>query len=108
MVAEVKDILSVINGPVQQFDMARFILEKPDMKVREQDQFKILNRSAALENLGNNVDINAAWDILEETSKSMDICEWKQHKLQFDDRYVLRLGPYTRYAEDKSIFCEQK
>jgi hypothetical protein len=40
--------------------MVRFNLENPDMKVREQDQFKILNRSAALENLGNNMDINTA------------------------------------------------
>ena len=64
MVAEVKDILSVSNRPVQPFDMARFNLEKPDMKVRKQYQFKILNRSAALENWGNNADINTAWEIL--------------------------------------------
>lgn len=65
MVAEVKDILSVSNKPIQQFDMARFNLEKPDMKVRKQYQFKFLNRSAALENLGNTGDINTAWEILE-------------------------------------------
>jgi hypothetical protein len=44
--------------------MEKFDLEKPDMKVRKQYQFKILNRSGALENLGNNVDINAAWEML--------------------------------------------
>jgi len=44
--------------------MARFNLEKPDMKVRKQYQFKILNRSAALENWGSNADINTAWEIL--------------------------------------------
>jgi hypothetical protein len=63
VVAEVKDILSAGNRPVQQFDMARFNIEKPDMKVRKQHQFKILNRSAALGDLGNNADINAAWEI---------------------------------------------
>lgn len=68
MVAEVKDILSVSDRPVQQFDMARLNLEKADMKVREQYQFKILNRSAALENLGNNVDINTVWEILKSRS----------------------------------------
>jgi hypothetical protein len=31
VVPEVTDILSVSNRPVQQFDMARFNLEKPDM-----------------------------------------------------------------------------
>lgn len=90
MVAEVKNILSVSNRPVQQFDMARFNLEKPDMKVRKQYQFKILKRSAVLESLGNNADINTAWEILEGILKSMDIYEWKQHKPQFYDRHVLK------------------
>jgi len=49
-----------------------------------------LNRTAALEDLGNNVDINTAWEILGGISKSMDIYEWKQHKPQFDDRHVLK------------------
>jgi len=90
VVAEVKDILSVSNRPVQQFDMARFNIEKPDMKVRKQYQFKILNRYAALENLGNNADINTAWEILEGMSKSMIMYEWKQHKPQSEDRHVLK------------------
>jgi hypothetical protein len=36
VLAEVKDILSVSNRPVQLYDMARFNLEKPGMKVRKQ------------------------------------------------------------------------
>jgi hypothetical protein len=40
--------------------------------------------------VGNNADINTVWEILEGISKSMDIYEWKEHKLHFDDRHVLK------------------
>jgi len=63
VVAEVKEIRSVSNRPVQQFDVARFNLEKPDMKFSKQYQFKILNRFASFENLGNNTDINIRGNI---------------------------------------------
>jgi hypothetical protein len=69
MVAEVKEIRSVSKRAIQWFDMDKFNLEKPNMEVREQHQFEILNISAALENLINSGNINTAWGKYQRNNK---------------------------------------
>jgi flagellar basal body rod protein FlgB len=62
VVAKLRERLSVSKEATQKFDMKRFGPKKlNDAEVKENYQIKISNRFAALENLGNNVDINKTW-----------------------------------------------
>jgi len=61
-----------------------------ELEVRKQYQIKISNRSAALENLNDNEDINKAWENIKENIKpsakeSVGLYEFKQQKPRFDE-----------------------
>jgi hypothetical protein len=59
VVAEVKEILAVIKQAAQKFNTDRFNLRKlSELMVRKQYHIRISNRSAALDNLNDNKDIN--------------------------------------------------
>ena len=56
----------------------------------KQYQIEITNRSAALENVSDDEDINRAWESIKETIKnsakqSLGLQEMKQHKPWFDE-----------------------
>jgi hypothetical protein len=62
-----------------------------ELEVRNQYQIKISNRSAALENLSGNKDINGAWENIRanikiSSKKSLDLYELKRHKPWFDEK----------------------
>jgi hypothetical protein len=58
----VRDRLAESKQATQNFDMERFNLKKLDeVEGREQYRLEISNRSSALENLDNDVDINRVW-----------------------------------------------
>jgi hypothetical protein len=67
-------------------DMARFNLKKlNDAEIREQCQFEISDRFAALENLDDNMEIKRAWEGIGENIKTssiggLDHYKLKQHK----------------------------
>jgi hypothetical protein len=67
--------------------MQRFDLRKlNDAEVKEQYQVKITNRFAALENFGQNVNKNRAWENIKISAKeSLGHYELQQHKPWFDD-----------------------
>ena len=55
--------MAVSIQAAQKFDRKRFNLRKlNELEVRKQYQTEITNRSAALENLSDEVDINRAWE----------------------------------------------
>ena len=61
MVAKVRERLAVTKQVAQRFDGERFNLGKlNELEVRKQCQVEITNRSAALENLSDDEDINRA------------------------------------------------
>jgi hypothetical protein len=63
VVAKVKERLAVRKQAAEKFDGERFNLRKlNDMEVRKEYQIEITNRSAALENVSENEDINRAWE----------------------------------------------
>jgi hypothetical protein len=74
-------------------DMERFNLKNlNEREVKEQYQVTIKSKFAALENLPveNNGDISRSWDTVREniqilTNESIGRCEWKHHKLWFDE-----------------------
>jgi hypothetical protein len=71
MAAKLREMLSVIKRVAQKFDMQRFDLRKlNDAEVKKQYQVKITNRSAALENFDDNVDMNGAWENIRENIKT--------------------------------------
>jgi hypothetical protein len=58
-----RERLSVIKRVAQKFDMQIFDLRKLyDAEVKKQYLVKITNRFAALENCGDNVDMNTVWE----------------------------------------------
>ena len=71
--------------------MGKFNLRKlNELEFRKQYQTEISNRSAALENLNNNEDMNRAWENIKENiktsaNKSLVQYEMKQHKPWFDE-----------------------
>ena len=81
--------LTINKQPVQKFDVERYILRKlNELEVRKQDQIKISNRFAALENLIDSKDINRAWGNIKGYIKtsakvSLGLYEFKQHKPWF-------------------------
>lgn len=72
VIAKFKDRLSVIKPAGQKFDMQRFDLKKlSEVEMREQQQFKISNRFAGLDNLRDSGDINTTWENIEENVKEV-------------------------------------
>jgi len=63
--------LAVSKQAAQKFDVERFNLGTLNaLKVRKNYKIKILNRSAASENLNDDEDINRLWKTLKKISKS--------------------------------------
>jgi hypothetical protein len=91
VVEKVRERLAVRKQGTQTFDGVRFNLRKlNDLEVRKQYQIEITNRSAALENVSDDEDINRAWESIKENiktsaTKSLGMHERKQHKLWFDE-----------------------
>jgi len=83
--------LEVIKQEAQEFEVKEFNLRKLSaLEVRKQYQIKISNRSAALENLNDNEDINKACENIKENIKpsakeSLGLYEFKQQKPRFDE-----------------------
>ena len=70
-VAKVRERLAVNKQAIQKFDVERFNLRKlKELEIRKQNQIKISNRLAALENLSDSEDINRAWENIKETIKT--------------------------------------
>jgi hypothetical protein len=87
---KVRERLAVNTQAAQKFEGERFNLAKlNELEVRKQYQIEITNRSAALENLDNDRDINRAWENIKvsiQTSvrESLGLHESKQHKPWFE------------------------
>jgi hypothetical protein len=65
VVAKIRERLAVSKRPVNKMNMERFNLKKlNEGEVKAQYQVTIKNRFSALENLGDNGDINRAWDTI--------------------------------------------
>jgi hypothetical protein len=65
--AKLSERLSVSKPGAQKFDVQRFGLKKlNDTEVKEGYQVKISARFGALENFGDNVDMNRAWENITE------------------------------------------
>jgi len=85
VVAKVRERLAVSKQAAQRFDGERFNLKKlNELEVRKEYQIEITNRFTALENLGDDEDINRAWENVKEnikTSAKESLClqELKQH-----------------------------
>jgi hypothetical protein len=89
--AKVWERLSVSNRVAEKLDMQRFDVRKlNDAEVKEQYQVKITNRFDALENFGDNVDMNRAWENIRQNrqisaKESLGHYELQQHKPWSDD-----------------------
>jgi hypothetical protein len=89
--AKFRERLLVSKRVAQKSDMQRFDLRTlNDAEVKEQNQVKITNRFAALENFDDNVDMNRAWENIRENIKnsakeSLGHYELQQHKPWIDD-----------------------
>jgi len=67
VVAEGRGRLAVSKQAAQKFGVARFNIRKlSELEARKQDQIKISNGFAALENLHDGEDINRGWENTEE------------------------------------------
>jgi hypothetical protein len=77
------------------FDVERFNLRKlSELEGMKQNQIKISNRFAALENLNGTENINRSWENIKEYTKSsakesLDLYELKQHKPWLDEECLL-------------------
>jgi uncharacterized FlaG/YvyC family protein len=86
VVAKVRERMAVRKQAAQKCDRGRFNLRRlNDLEVRKQYQIEITNRSAALENVSEDEDINKAWESIKENIKisateSLGMHERKQHK----------------------------
>jgi hypothetical protein len=87
----VRKRLAVSKWAAQKIGMERFNLKKLNKgRVKEQYQVTIRNKFAALKSLGDNGDINRAWDIIRENvhilpQEGLGYCELKHHKPQFGE-----------------------
>jgi hypothetical protein len=72
-VAKVRERLAVSKQAAQKFDAERFNVKKlSGLQFRKQNQLKISNKSAALENLNISDGINRAWDNIKDNIKISD------------------------------------
>jgi len=91
VIAKVRERLAVGKQAAQRFDRKRFNLRKlNEPEVREQYQIEITNRSAALENLNDDEDVNRTWENIKENiqtsvKESLGLHEFKQNKPWFDE-----------------------
>jgi len=91
VVAKVREKLAVSKQATQSFDGERFNLRKlNDLEVRKQYQIEITNKFTALENLGDDEDINRVWDNIKGNIKisakgSLSLYELKEHKQWLDE-----------------------
>jgi hypothetical protein len=91
VVAKVRKRLAVSKRAAQMIDTERFNVKNLiEGNVKEQYQFTIRNKFAALENLEDSGDMNRAWDNIRENIKisakdSQGYCESKLRKLWFDE-----------------------
>jgi len=71
VVAKARERLAVCKQAVQRFNGERFNLRKlNELTVRKQYQSEITNRTAALENLSDDEDINRAWENIKKNIKT--------------------------------------
>ena len=71
VVAKVRERMAVRKQATQKSDGGRFHLRKlNDLEVRKQYQIEITKRSAALENVSEDEDINRAWESIKENTKT--------------------------------------
>jgi hypothetical protein len=104
VVALARKILTVSKQAAQKFHGERFNLRKlNEVKFRKQYEIDITNRSAALENLSDDEDINMAWENVKENIKtsagdSPGLYELKQHKSCFDEEC---LGSFDQREQAK-------
>ena len=83
--------MTVIKQVAQKFHGEIFNLrELNELKVRKQHQIEFTNRSAALEDLCDDEDINRAWENIKENIKTsaqeiLGLHELKQHRPWFDE-----------------------
>ena len=71
VIAKVRERLAVGKQAAQRVDRQRFNLSKlNDLEVRKQYQIDITNRSAALENLNEDEDVNRTWENVKEYIKT--------------------------------------
>jgi hypothetical protein len=91
VVAKVRESLAISKQAAQKTDMERFNLKKLNMgNVKEQYQFTIKNKFAALEILEVSGNANRAWDNIRENIKisaqeSLGYCESKHFRPWFDE-----------------------
>ena len=91
MIAKVRERLAVGKQAAQSSDRQRFNLRKlNELEVRKQYQIEITNRSAALENLNDDEDVNRTWENIKKNIKtsakeSLDLHELEQHKPWSDE-----------------------
>jgi hypothetical protein len=94
-------------------DMERFNLKQlNEEEVKEQYQFTIKNKTAALENLDENGDINMAWETIRENKRisakeGIGLCESKSYKPWFDEECLKlvdrRKQAKLQWLQDPSI-----
>jgi len=94
VVVKLRERLAVRKQAAQKFEGERFNLGKlKELEVKEKYHIEITNRSAALENLNVDEDVNRVWENIKENLKtvakeSLGLHEWKQHKPWFDKECV--------------------
>ena len=92
--AKLRERLAVCKQAAQKFEGEKFNLRKlKELEVKEKYQIEITNRSAALENINVDEDVNRVWENIKENVKtsakeSLGLHEWKQHKQCFDKEGV--------------------
>jgi hypothetical protein len=91
VVAKVRERLAVSQPATHMFGGEGFNLRKlNELEVRNEYRIGIINRFAALGNLSDGVDINRAWENIEDniktlTKESLGLHELKQHKPWCDE-----------------------
>jgi hypothetical protein len=91
VVAKVRERLAVNKQRSQRFHMERFNPKKlNEVEGKEQYHVEVSNRFTALENVGTEVEINSAWETIQENIKisakeSLGFYELRKHKPWFDE-----------------------
>jgi hypothetical protein len=91
MVGKVWETLAVNKQRSHRFLMERFNLKKlNEVESKEKYHVEVSNRSAALEDLDAEVEINSAWEMIKENinisaKESLGYFELKKHKPWFDE-----------------------